>query len=81
MRRQPGYGFAVPMDYLRSVEYMDLPLRVEGERATDCVRLLQAAGLVMAAIKAAGGDGAIITAITPKGRAALAQYAQGKPFH
>jgi hypothetical protein len=72
------------MDYLRSVEHMQLPLLVVDQHALQCVRVLRAAGLIKATVMAsdvAGEDqSALIQAITQEGRVALAKYAQGKPF-
>ena len=73
----------MPMDYLRSIEYLDLPLRVDDEHAVQCIRVLRAAGMVDATFVASevlGREVAAVQAITTKGRVALAQHAQGKPF-
>lgn len=73
----------MPMDYLHSVEHMQYPLRVVDPHALECVRVLRAAGLIEATVMAsAPGVDAVaeIRCITDKGRLALAQYAQGKPF-
>lgn len=74
----------MPMDYLQSIEYLQLPFRAVDERALQCVRALAAAGLVDARFvvsNESGGDSAAdIRAITDQGRAALAHFAQGKPF-
>ncbi|WP_147283012.1 hypothetical protein [Pseudorhodoferax soli] len=72
------------MDYLLSIEYVQLPFRVTDERALQCVRVLKAAGLIEASIVASdvpGRDSAAdIRAITGKGRVAIAHHAQGKPL-
>lgn len=74
----------MPMDYLRSVEHMQLPLLVDDQHALQCVRILRAAGLIQATVMASDVPGvdrsAQIHAITQEGRVALAKYAQGKPF-
>lgn len=74
----------MPMDYLRSVEHMQLPLLVVDQHVLQCVRILRAAGLIQATVMASevpGADqSALIQAITREGRFALAKYAQGKPF-
>lgn len=72
----------MPMDYLRSIEHVQLPFRVTDERAIECLHVLAAAELVDATFVASdvpGLDRAVdIDAITARGRVALACYAQGK---
>jgi hypothetical protein len=72
------------MDYLRSVEHMQLPLLVVDQQALQCVRVLRAAGMIQATVMASDVSGedqsALIQAITLEGRVALAKYAQGKAF-
>lgn len=74
----------MPMDYLRSVEHMQFPLLVVDQHALQCVRVLRAAGMIEATLLASEVPGvdqsALIQAITPKGRVALAYHAQGKPL-
>jgi hypothetical protein len=74
----------MPMDYLRSVEHMQLPLLVVDQHALQCVRVLRAAGMIQATVMASDVSGedqsALIQAITLEGRVALAKYAQGKAF-
>ena len=74
----------MPMDYLRSIEHMQLPLRVVDAHALQCIRVLQAAGMIEATVVSSDVPGvdsaAEVHTITEKGRVALAHYAQGKPF-
>lgn len=71
------------MDYLRSIENVSFPLHVEDQQAIDCIYVLRAAELVTADISPTFVMGdykfAVVTGITPKGRAALDYYKQGKP--
>jgi hypothetical protein len=72
------------MDYLRSIEHMQLPFRITDVAAIQYIHVLHAAGLVdvkMVLCPATGIDKAAdVLAITPKGRVALAHHAQGRPF-
>lgn len=65
-------------------DYLNRPLRTEAQQAIQCIRVLRAAGMIDATVvpsEVAGHDlAAVVLAITTKGRARLAQDAQGKPF-
>lgn len=74
----------MPMNYLEAIEYHTFPMRVVDQQALQCLRVLLAAELVDATITASAETGldavAEVHGITVKGRVALAQRAQGKPF-
>lgn len=72
------------MDFLRSIEYHEFPLRIADRHGLQCLRVLHAAKLVKAAFALSLETGidtaAEVQGITDKGRVALAQRAQGRPF-
>ena len=72
------------MDYLRSIEYHEFPMRVTDPRGLECLRVLAAAELVEVAFTVSPETGldtaAAVQRITTGGRVALARYMQGKPF-
>ncbi|WP_326541952.1 hypothetical protein [Pseudorhodoferax sp.] len=72
------------MDYLRSIEYHEFPVRVSDTRGLQCLRVLLSAELVEATFTVSPETGldtaAEVRGITMEGRVALARYAQGKPF-
>jgi hypothetical protein len=72
------------MDFLRSIEYHEFPLRIADRHGLQCLRVLHAAKLVEATFAGDQETGidtaAEVKGITEKGRVALAQRAQGKPF-
>jgi L-arabinose isomerase len=74
----------MPTDFLHSIEYHDFPLHVTDRHGLECLRVLHAARLVEATFVVSQETGidtaAEVKGITEKGRVALAQRAQGKPF-
>lgn len=74
----------MPLDYLRKIEHLGLPLVVDDENDIRCIAVLLAAGMVDAAVPppSAGPapDGvqlpAIVKKITPLGRAELMRHGE-----
>lgn len=66
----------MPMDFLRSIQHVRLPLRVDDPEEIGCVRLLRAAQLVEAIVKESDVPGeddyVLVEKITALGRAELA---------
>lgn len=75
----------MPMDYLRTIENAQFPLRVESTHDINNVAVLKAAGLVDAEISGTPADSpspgepevAVVSGITPLGRKALADHREG----
>lgn len=75
----------MPMDYLRTIEHAQFPLRVESTDDINNIAVLKAAGLVDAEINGVPGDStvtgegefAVVHGITPLGRKALADLRGG----
>ncbi|MGJ7615657.1 MULTISPECIES: hypothetical protein [unclassified Variovorax] len=71
----------MPLDYLRKIEHVGLPLLVDDENDIRCIAVLLAAGLLDAAVPppSAGGEAdgvqlpAVVKKITPLGRAELSR--------
>ncbi len=66
------------LDFLRSIEHVALPLRIDDADEIRCVRILRAARLIEAVVKEASGPGeddfVLIEKITWQGRSELARW-------